>query len=172
MSKKTDIDFQRMLLDHAKVNEATGAVSFDDMYASIYINIGWKGGIISVPYSHVVWFLTHGRWPEDGKVLDHVNDDPMDNAPRNLAELTEEENHRKRRGRKVYRSYGKGKYGPGMNIRLDPRDGRYYVTNQASRGHGSGDLKNIKKSLGGFPTLEAAKAKVTAFLAENFPNVS
>jgi hypothetical protein len=167
MSKKNDIDFQQALLRHAKVDEATGELSFDDLYASLYVNICWKGGIISMPVSHVVWFLTHGRWPEDGKVLDHVNDDAMDNAPDNLAELTQEENQRKRRGRKVYRSYGRGKYGPGMNITRDKRDGRYYVRHQASRGHGVGDLKNVKINLGGFATLEEAKIRVTAFLAEN-----
>jgi len=169
MSKKTDIDFQRMLLDCAKVNETTGAVSFNDLYASLVINIGWKGGIISLPYSHVVWFLTHGRWPEDGKVLDHVNDNPMDNAPHNLAELIEEENHRKRRSRKVYRSYGKGKHGPGMSICHDKRDGRYYVRHQASRGHGDGDLKNVRTFVGGYATLDEAKVGARDFLASFFP---
>ncbi len=170
MSKKYNLEFERALLNYAKVDEATGVVSFDGIYASIAINIGWKGSIVSIPYSHAVWFLTHGRWPELGKVIDHINDDPMDNAPVNLAEISQEENQRKRRGRLVYRNYGTGKYGPGMNIYHDKRDSRYYVTHKASRGHGTGDLTSKKISLGGFTTLKAAELKVAEFLAENFPS--
>jgi hypothetical protein len=115
--------------------------------------------------------LKHGRWPAEDVIIDHKNDDPMDNQPDNLQELTHTENQKKRRGRVVYRSYGNGRYGPGMNIHRDKRDGRYYVTHQASRGHGSGDLKNVKIGLGGFATLAEAEARVASFLAErDFPD--
>jgi hypothetical protein len=136
------------------------------MYASVHIDIGWNGTVVSLPHSHVVWFLKHGRWPKDGFQLDHIDDDPMNNAPANLQEMNAAENQEKRRGRIVYRSYGSGKYGYGINIALDKRDGRYYVTRQLSRGHGEGDLKNVKKSLGGFDTLKEAEAKVEAYIAD------
>lgn len=165
-SKKRDPQFEELLKKTTTV-DASGNLKVKGMYASTYINFGFGAGIISVPVSHVVWFLTHGRWPDDDKHIDHRDDDSMNNAPFNLQELTQVENQKKRRGRQVYRSYGSGKYGPGINIRQDPRDDRWYVTHQASRGHGNGDLKNVKKGLGGFPTEEAAKERADAFLKEN-----
>jgi DNA-binding CsgD family transcriptional regulator len=163
MSKKYDTAFMKVLAEHTRVDEATGNLTFSGLYASCYLNIGWKGGIVSVPHSHVVWFLKHGRWPRKDMFLDHVNDDPMDNRPDNLQELTQQQNQAKRRGRIVYRSYGTGKYGHGLGIHADKRDGRFYVTRHLSRGHGKG---NVKKSLGGFDSLKEAKAAVKRYVAE------
>jgi hypothetical protein len=168
-AKKHEADFQAALKKHVRLDEATGDIKFDGLYASCYVNVCWKGGIISLPHAHLVWFLKHGRWPAEDMIIDHKNDDPMDNRPDNLQELTHTENQKKRRGRVVYRSYGSGRYGPGMNIHRDKRDGRYYVTHQASRGHGNGDLKNVKIGLGGFETLAEAEARVASFLAERGP---
>lgn len=47
-------------------------------------------------YEHrVVWFLVHGRWPEDQ--LNHRNCDEADNRIENLEEVTTRENHQRRR---------------------------------------------------------------------------
>jgi hypothetical protein len=103
-------------------------------------------------------------------VLDHVNDDPMDNRPENLQEVTQAENQKKRRGRVVYRSYGTSKYGHGIHVHHDMRDGRWYVRRQLSRGHGDGDLKNVRKQLGGFATLAEAEERIKySFYQVNSP---
>jgi transposase len=81
--------------------------------------------------------------------------------------VTEAENHKKRRGRLVYRSYGKGKYGYGMGIFHDKRGaGRYYVNRHLSRGHGTGELKTPRISCGGYSTLAEAEAKVAECIEE------
>jgi hypothetical protein len=165
-AQKHDPEFMTLLTKCAHLDEATGALNFKEIYASVVINFGWKGSVVSIPYSHVVWFLKHGRWPKTGLYLDHINDNAMDNRPDNFQELTHKENQAKRRGRIVYRSYGTGKYGYGLHIIADKRDGRFYITRQLSRGHGAGDGKNIKKGLGGFDTLEAAEAKVVEYAKE------
>jgi HNH endonuclease len=165
-AKKRDPRFEELLKKTTTV-DVFGNVKVKGMYASTYINFGFDGGIISVPVSHVVFFLTHGRWPDDDKHVDHCDDDSMNNAPSNLQELSQVDNHKKRRGRQVYRSYGSGKYGPGISIWQDSRDQRWYATHQASRGHGKGDLKNVKKGLGGFKTFDEAKARADSFLREN-----
>jgi hypothetical protein len=163
-SKKHDPRFEELLRNTTSVDE-TGNVKIKGMYASTYINFGFDGGIVSVPVSHVVWFVTRGRWPDEGKNIDHCDDDSMNNAPDNLAEVTHTENQHKRRNRIVSRAYGKGKYGHGIGVRLDKRDGRYYVTRNLSRGHHK-ERKTVKISLGGFKTILEAEARVTAYLAE------
>jgi hypothetical protein len=166
MARKDDPEFMQLLSKSISLDENTGTVKIHGIYGNLCINFGWKNELIVIPYSHVVWFAKYGCWPKKGNHLDHINDDPQDNRPCNLREITEAENQKKRRGRMVYRSYGTGKYGYGLNIYNDKRDGRFYVARNLSRGHGDGDLKTIKKSLGGFDTLEAAEAKVTEYIAE------
>jgi DNA-binding XRE family transcriptional regulator len=165
-AKKQEADFQATLRKHAKLDETTGDIKFDGLYASCYINVCWKRGIISLPHAHIVWFLKHGRWPVEGMIIDHKNDDPMDNRPDNLQELTHTENQKKRRGRVVYRSYGKGKYGYGITVYHDKRDDRFYVNRQLSRGHGKGDLKNVKRLLSGHDTLKEAEKFVRGLIIE------
>lgn len=162
---KQDEEFREFLLKNAKLDEE-GGVKFDSGYASKGVNIMWGGTVVSMPYTHIVWFLTHGRWPKKGYVIDHINDDPMDNRPVNLQELTHKEYQAKRRGRLVYRNYGTGKYGCGLNILHDKRDNRFYVRRYLSRGFGDGDLKTIKRGLGGFDTLAEAESKVKEYVAE------
>lgn len=166
MSRKDDPDFIELLLKSVTVDKDTGILSFERVYAQQCLNIGWKGKMIVVPYSHVVWLVTHKRWPQPGFHVDHINDNPQDNTPINLQELTEEDSQKKRRGRMVYRSYGTGKYGYGINISFDKRDGRYYVSRNLSRGHGDGDLKSIRRSLGGFDSLDQAESKVKEYIVE------
>jgi hypothetical protein len=163
---KYDPEFMDALRKFSILDKATGNLRFNGMYASTHISIAWKGNIVSVPHSHVVWFLTHDRWPTEGMTIDHRDDDAMHNAPDNLQELTHIENQRKRRGRIVYRSYGKGKYGYGFNLHCDGRDGKWYVTRYLSRGHGNGDLKNIKKGLGGYLSEKEAEKAINEFIEQ------
>src|SRR5215831_8943635 len=100
MARKHDPAFVKLLLEHVKVTK-NGKLTFHNLYVNLVVNIGWKGKIIVVPYSHLVWLLTFGRWPKEGFVLDHINDVPTDNRPINLQEVTETENQRKRRGRRI-----------------------------------------------------------------------
>src|ERR1700722_5625803 len=109
--------FMEALRQRATVDPETGNLRFDGMYASAQIAIAWNGSVIGVPWSHVVWFLTHDRWPADGMQIDHIDNEPMNNRPDNLTEITHAENQRKRRGRMVYRSYGTGKLGYGITLR-------------------------------------------------------
>jgi HNH endonuclease len=172
MGKKDDPDFMALLTKHGSLDEATGDVRFEGMYASVLISIGWNGTVVTVPQSHVVWFLTRGRWPAEGMQIDHIDDDPMNNAPSNLAEVTHAENQFKRRGRIVSRAYGSGKYGYGLNLTQDNRDGRYYVTRFLSRGH-HGVSKTVRKGIGGFDTkaeAESAIAKCIAGIKEHGDN--
>lgn len=166
MSRKNDPDFTKMVEEHIQLDAKTGQIKLNGLYANLCLNIGWKGQLVVVPYSHIVWLLTRKRWPKNGLHVDHINDNPLDNRPENLQELTEENSHKKRRGRIVYRSYGTGKYGYGMYIHHDKRDDRFYVTRHLSRGHGDGDLRTIRKSLGGFDTLAEAETKVAECIEE------
>lgn len=156
-----------LLAKHASVDPITGVVSFNGLYGNLCVNIGFKNEIVVVPYSHIVWFLTHSNeWPQSGMHVDHINDNAFDNRPANLQELTEEDNQKKRRGRKIYRSYGTGKYGFGIGVTHDKRDDRYYVSRHLSRGHGNGELKTIRASLGGFDTQREAEQFVAKCVEE------
>lgn len=68
---------------------------------------GSKGGLTShqlsingehrYPYGVCVFAWLHGRWPEDGIHIDHINHNPFDHRPFNLQELPASENSRRRR---------------------------------------------------------------------------
>jgi hypothetical protein len=163
---KHDPEFMELLRKTAKLDRSTGNLRFEGMYVSTFLNFGFGGNIVSAPHSHVVWFLEHGRWPDADKVIDHRDDEPMNNAPDNLQELTHEENQKKRRGRMIYRSYGQGKYGYGIGLHCDGRDGKWYVTRTMSRGHGNGDLKTVKKGLGGYFSQEEAETAIAGFVEQ------
>jgi hypothetical protein len=49
------------------------------------------------PYGVCVFAWVHGRWPEDGIHIDHINHDPFDHRPFNLRELPALENSLRRR---------------------------------------------------------------------------
>lgn len=157
MIKRNDPEFMVFFKKHAKVDE-NGWIKVIDCYANLGFNIGFKGCPVNITYANAVWFLTHGRWPKPGHHIDHIDDDSMNNRPDNLQEITEEANHFKRRGRKVYRSYGKGKYGHGFGILCDKRDGNYYVSRNISRGLTGG--KSKREGHGSFKTLAEAETYV------------
>lgn len=165
VKKRDNPEFEKFFKEHASVDK-DGKITVRDCYAYLGFNISWNGELISVTYANAVWFLTYGEWPKPGYHIDHINDDSLDNKPKNLQELTEIENHKKRRGRKVYRSYGTGKYGYGLGCYRDKRDNRYYVDRNLSRGHGNGDLKGIRYSLGGYDTLEEAEKTISVHIEE------
>lgn len=166
MSRKDDPDFIKLIKERVKLDPETGLLSFNKLYAQMSFTITFKGEKIVTTYAHLVWLLSRGAWPTKGTHVDHINDNPQDNRPENLQELTEEDSHKKRRGRMVYRTYGTGKYGYGMYLHHDKRDNRYYITRHLSRGHGEGDLKAIRQGLGGFDTLEEAETKIAEYIEQ------
>ena len=166
MSRKDDPDFMELIEKRVTLNEETGALHFDKIYAQMCFNITHKGKMVVVPYSHIVWLKKHKRWPIKGMHVDHIDDNPQNNRPDNLQELTEENSHKKRRGRMVYRTYGTGKYGYEIQVTYDRRDRRYYVTRHWSSGHGGGDLRGIKRSFGGYFSLKDAEHKVEIIIEE------
>jgi len=153
---------KQFIKDNFKVDPATGHISATT-YAQAYLNICYKGRTFSVTIAHLVFFLTYGRWPTKGLHVDHIDDDPLNNKPDNLREITLQENQAKRRG-KGNKQYGTGKYGEGIHVQADKRDGRFYVTRYLSSKEEI-NKKNRKKSLGGFPDLEKAEAFVREYIA-------
>ena len=55
------------------------------------------GGFVRIDAHRMVWAAAHGRWPDEGMDIDHLNADVHDNRPANLAEVTEAENTRRGR---------------------------------------------------------------------------
>lgn len=162
LRKRDDPELMAFLKSHVSVDEA-GKLTVKDCYAHLGFNITWKGSLVSVTYANLVFFLKEGRWPKPGYHIDHIDDDSLNNRPDNLQEITEAENQFKRRGKKVYRSYGKGKYGHGMSVHHDKRDNRFYVSRNISRGMTGGEPRRV--TYGGFDCREAAEAKVSAIIA-------
>ena len=164
--KKRDPEFMERLAECGRLDEETGGVRFEGMYVAAHFYFKEKNGAFAVPCSHVVWFLKHGRWPKDGYQLDHINDDSLDNRPANLQEMTKEDNQAKRRGRLVYRSYGKGRYGYGFGMYHDGRDDRYYIGRNLSRGLAKTYTKKTGVFLGGYDTKEEAEAKIAEYIED------
>lgn len=61
-----------------------------DGYSRVYVER------TKLPVHRVVWAIVNGRWPEPGKVIDHINGNPRDNRPSNLREVTWQANSQNR----------------------------------------------------------------------------
>ena len=96
---KQSPEFIDFILGNFKVDNDKGDI-ITDIYCSAYVNIGFKGNTVSIPISHLVWLIIHKRWPQDGSHIDHIDDDPLNNRPSNLREVTQKENQAKKKGRK------------------------------------------------------------------------
>lgn len=158
-----DENFKKFLRENLSLDEAGQLKS--RTYLQVYIGI--KGGgrnskNIAIPLSHLSWFLSRGEWPRDGYVIDHIDDNYLNNKPDNLQELTSKDNHAKRRG-KGNREYGKTKYGHGIRVDHDKRDERWY----ACRYFSSKDvleLKDRKISLFGASSLEKIEIMIQSYI--------
>ena len=47
----------------------------------------------SIAAHTLIFALTHRRWPMDGYVIDHIDDNPLNNHPDNLREVTNRNNN-------------------------------------------------------------------------------
>lgn len=85
----------------------------------------------------VIWYLHYGTWP---KVLDHINQNPLDNRIENLRECTQSTNLRNQRRIKGYHKFGR----------------KYRA--QAS-------VNNKTKHIGTYDTAEEARAAYLSFIS-------
>ena len=117
-------EFKKYILDHYSLNEVTGEITLKGSYARLKIEIVHKKQTVTMTYAHLVFFLKNKNWPKEGMHIDHKDDNPFNNHPDNLIELTVKENHAKRRG-KSNGQYGRGKYGYGIWVQYDKKK-KYY----------------------------------------------
>tara|TARA_Y100000310_G_scaffold40955_1_gene38417 strand:+ start:495 stop:1040 length:546 start_codon:yes stop_codon:yes gene_type:complete len=60
---------------------------------NIYLPGYGSNGRWSIQGHTLIFAFVHRRWPRDGYVIDHIDDDPFNNHPDNLREVTHYENH-------------------------------------------------------------------------------
>lgn len=157
-------EFQEYLLDTLEIDYEKGSVKTKKVYCSIYVNIGFKSETVSIPLSQLVFFLKNKRWPKDEHHIDHKDDDPLNNHPDNLQEITKKDNWAKKKN-KGNRRYGKNKYGHGINIYKDKRDGRYYADRYISTKI-EDDLLTARRKihLFGAATLDEIEIKIKEYV--------
>jgi hypothetical protein len=59
------------------------------------VQFGLHGEMVKICAHRMIWAVVHGRWPNDGMVIDHLNSDTHDNRPCNLKEETIANNARR-----------------------------------------------------------------------------
>lgn len=163
MSSRFDDEVRKFIRDNFKVDNE-GHIS-SEYYAQLHITIrevGKGNGVISSPVSHLVWFLTRGEWPKKGYVIDHIDDNPLNNSPGNLAEVTVKENQAKRKGKRT-RAYGRTKYGHGIFIWYDKKNKKYCVNRRFPVGEIREDKDHIMW-IGWADSLEEAEVLINEYL--------
>lgn len=135
-SSKPNIE---LLMERLRVDETTGLLHWTDSVLNrksirgqrAFTAISTSGYRVSnisgktLLASHVVFALTHGRWPE--RVIDHVDRDKLNDRPVNLRESTYTEN-----GRNQLRKHGNSKF-KGVHKMAGRRKYKAYATDRNSR---------------------------------------
>ena len=77
-------------------------VSFEDINGSVRPKRKLFKGIQRA-CTHIIYYIMTGRFPEEGKLIDHKNNNPWDNSWNNLREATYEQNaaNRQPKGRPI-----------------------------------------------------------------------
>jgi len=110
---KNSEEFKEYILKTFQVNIEKGLVEGKGLYYKVHVEIAYKAKRSVISLSHLVWFLTHKKWPKDKHHIDHKDGNPLNNRPDNLDELTIEEHTNKKYGdnigvSKSYRKQAKG----------------------------------------------------------------
>lgn len=153
------------ILSKIKYNE-TGNIwvetSEDDrFYIAIKVTIRYRNETISLALSRLIFFLANKIWPAKNKHIDHIDDNPLNNSPSNLQEITVAENMFKKRGKGNSR-FGKNKYGHGISV--------YYLTKrnswvaERSLGRRFGFDNPTKKHVAIAKTLEELEEKIKLYI--------
>ena len=79
------------------------------------------------PTSHVIWYYMTGKFPEKGKVIDHVNRDPSDNKWKNLRKCTKKDNAQ---NTNLRNSYYKNMFLAHVNFKTESIDLGWFPTIQ------------------------------------------
>ena len=93
----------------------------------------------------VIWAMTHGAWPSENQVVDHIDGQPANNLPENLRVISQRENCQNRR--KVRCTSTVGSRVPGV---IRNKNGSYSVKLH---------IDGRQTHLGRFCSLEAAEGK-------------
>lgn len=161
-TKRRTEDASKFIRDNFRVDE-NGHIS-SNRYATLHIIIREEGKtqqVITAPLSHLVWFLTRGTWPTVGMHIDHIDDNPLNNSPSNLKEITPEENHAKRKGKRT-RAYGRTKYGHGIFVWYSKTNKKYCVNRRFPVGEVRKDKDHIAW-IGWTDTIEEAEKLIEEY---------
>ena len=76
-----------------KLHHFKGQSSSNTRYKQVQFVL--NGEIVKIAAHRMIWAVVHGRWPNEGMVIDHLNSDTHDNRPLNLQEETVANNARR-----------------------------------------------------------------------------
>lgn len=162
--RRNSEEFKKYIETYFKLDK-NGHITTSGGYARVKIEVTHKKQTVSMSLSHLVWFLHHGEWPEEGMTIDHIDDNPFNNSISNLQELTLQDNHLKRRG-KTNNRYGTSKYGHGISVQFDRVTGYYSAFRNKSISEFPPDIaKN------GVRNIPGRDRKVYLFCANNLEDL-